>query len=156
MPSSVPTSFGMLNFSTEELSSTILAVLPKVSAVVILNVFLIRPKHQSGANLACPAIRKQQVKFGCSAPGTVPKHEIIFVLATAVVPAQVYVCFYSCKVLEKVRYVANDCIATFPTCHPFIDAIVYLSWHPLTNDTKRPHLHGVKKYMGPSCIGFEG
>ena len=58
------------------------------------NLFLKSPKHQSGANLAWPAIFKIEghtvMKTHHVSPSQEPQHELVFVLSRAVVKVQLY------------------------------------------------------------------
>lgn len=74
------------------------------------------------------------VKHACNSPGSVPEHEVVFVLPTAVITMKVHVGFSNSEVAEEIMQVADDF-----TCF----------CSPSQVTPKRPHFRGVRKYIGP-------
>lgn len=51
------------------------------------------------------------MKLVSNPPGSVPEHEVVFVLPTAVVTMKIHVCFSNSEVAEEMMHVADDFIA---------------------------------------------
>ena len=140
LPSLSPTSWAVLHsallFTTDANSS-------RDDTAWRLNACLTRPKHQSGANLVCPEIRKFSywiVQTDGHSPCTIPQYNPVLVLPWAVVAMEVDIGFPQAEILKEIMQVWNHRISSLTDEMSLVNQKVHLLRNPLAAHTKQATL----------------